>query len=197
MHAVVLEGRDLEGLKRERARTGADRWDEVWEGILHMAPAPSTEHQRLEAELLQALVQVIRRTGRGTVFSQANVADPVDQMDDYRVPDIAVVLHESTATIAEHYISGGPDLVVEIRSPNDETYEKISFYERLGVRELLIIDRDEKSFELYRQEAGRLTQAASGTSVISDVTNLTFETVQAHAGNQIQVRSSTGQHWLI
>ena len=25
----------------ERRRTGADRWDEMWEGVLHMAPAPN------------------------------------------------------------------------------------------------------------------------------------------------------------
>ena len=24
-----------------RKRTGADRWDEIWDGVLHMAPMPN------------------------------------------------------------------------------------------------------------------------------------------------------------
>ena len=31
-----------------RKRTGADMWDEMWEGVLHMAPMPNREHQALE-----------------------------------------------------------------------------------------------------------------------------------------------------
>jgi hypothetical protein len=31
-----------------RKRTGADRWDEMWEGVLHMPPMPNREHQELE-----------------------------------------------------------------------------------------------------------------------------------------------------
>jgi len=28
-----------------RKRTGADMWDEMWDGVLHMAPLPNREHQ--------------------------------------------------------------------------------------------------------------------------------------------------------
>ena len=31
-----------------RKRTGADRWDEMWEGVLHMGPTPNYDHQDLE-----------------------------------------------------------------------------------------------------------------------------------------------------
>ena len=30
-----------------RRRTGADRYDEMWEGVLHMAPVPNRDHQDL------------------------------------------------------------------------------------------------------------------------------------------------------
>ena len=33
------------------------------------------------------------------------------------------------------YFEGAPDVVVEIRSPGDESYEKLEFYAQLGVRE--------------------------------------------------------------
>ena len=40
-----------ESLLDERRRLGLDVFDEVWEGVLHMVPPPSGEHQRLELEL--------------------------------------------------------------------------------------------------------------------------------------------------
>lgn len=45
---------------------------------------------------------------------------------------------------------GGPDAVIELRSPDDETYEKLPFFARLGVREVVIVDRDTKRVEIYR-----------------------------------------------
>ena len=31
-----------------RKRTGSDRWDEMWKGVLHMPPAPNPDLQELE-----------------------------------------------------------------------------------------------------------------------------------------------------
>ena len=42
-------------LVEERRRTGADRWDELWEGELHMVPPPSGPHQRLGMALAMVL----------------------------------------------------------------------------------------------------------------------------------------------
>lgn len=33
----------------QRRRTGADRWDEVWDGVAHVPPMPTTSHQRFES----------------------------------------------------------------------------------------------------------------------------------------------------
>jgi hypothetical protein len=38
-------------MERRRA-CGLDRLDEVWEGVLHMVPAPSFEHARIAQQLL-------------------------------------------------------------------------------------------------------------------------------------------------
>ncbi len=35
----------------ERRQRGADIWDEMWEGVLHMPPAPNIEHQDFEYQL--------------------------------------------------------------------------------------------------------------------------------------------------
>jgi hypothetical protein len=58
---------------RRRKETGLDRWDEMWEGVLHMAPAPLVEHRRILAELIAFLVPLLKRTQRGVVRPAINV----------------------------------------------------------------------------------------------------------------------------
>ncbi len=41
-------------------------------------------------------------------------------------------------------------MVVEIRSPGDESYEKLEFYALLGVPEAWVIHRDSKQPEVHR-----------------------------------------------
>ena len=46
-------------LKRQRAATGADRFDEVWNGVYFVSPQPNDEHQDIVTELIVALHAVI------------------------------------------------------------------------------------------------------------------------------------------
>jgi hypothetical protein len=43
---------EFEALLDRRRRLGQDLFDEVWEGVLHINPAPSGRHARIEAQLL-------------------------------------------------------------------------------------------------------------------------------------------------
>lgn len=52
---------------------------------------------------------------------------------------------------------------MEIRSPGDETYEKLPFYARLRVREVVVIDRTSKRPEARRLDGGRYVQAPVNT----------------------------------
>ena len=60
------------------------------------------------------------------------------------------------ATGHEHVLArdgtrrGGPDAVIEVRSPEDETYEKFPFFAGLGVRQVIVVHRDTKDVEVYR-----------------------------------------------
>ena len=40
-----------ESFLAERKRLGQDQYDEMWEGVLHMAPMPNMDHQDFESEL--------------------------------------------------------------------------------------------------------------------------------------------------
>ncbi len=121
---------EFEELLRRRHRSGADRRDEVWEGVLHMAPAALRRHADLQAQVIAILhgparARELRATG------EFNLGDE----DDYRIPDAAL-------------LEPGPDqlyvptaaLVAEVLSPGDESWDKLPFYAAHHVDELLIVD---------------------------------------------------------
>jgi len=149
MKAVVLDVSPQE--LAHRKLTGIDRWDEMWEGVLHMSPAPTDEHQRILDELIMFLGPLLKRTGRAILRSGVNVFDEASPKENYRIPDITFVVPERRAILARDGVrGGGPDVVLEIRSPGDESYDKFPFFARLGVREAVVIPRDEKKPEVYR-----------------------------------------------
>ena len=149
MRAVVLRV-DEEELARRRC-IGIDRFDEMWEGVLHMAPAPAYEHQRIVMALARFLGALCERKGRGILALGINVFNEASAVADYRIPDFTFVTSVRQHLLAPDGIrGGGPDAVIEVRSPEDETYEKLPFFAGLGVREVIVVQRDTKVPEIYR-----------------------------------------------
>jgi len=149
MRGVILQvsGEEL----ARRRQTGIDRYDEVWEGVLHMAPAPAYEHQRIVSAIDRFLGPLCERTARGVLAPGINVFNEASGSQDYRIPDLTFVAAGRRDIIAPDGIrGGGPDAVIEIRSPEDETYDKLPFFARLGVREVIVVQRDTKEIEIYR-----------------------------------------------
>ena len=152
MRAVLVHVTDHE-LAHRRSR-GLDRWDEMWEGVLHMTPAPSLEHQRILGRLVAFLEPRLRSTARGTLLPGINVFRAAA---DYRIPDLTFVAAGREDVMSEEGVrAGGPDAVIEIRSPEDETDEKLEFYAALGTREVVVVDRDTKRPEVYRLAGSQL-----------------------------------------
>jgi Uma2 family endonuclease len=85
------------------------------------------------------------------------------------------------------YFDGGPDAVVEIHSPGDESYEKFPFYAAVGVREVLVIDRDTKEPELYELIGGefQLNKPGSDGWIKSAATGIEL---RATTGDKLEVR---------
>ena len=135
---------------QERRRTGADRWDEIWNGVWHMPPMPNRAYQELEGALETWLRQFWARPRGNKVYHQINLAAPGGWPDkDYRIPDLVLLTPDCFSIDHNEYFEGAPTVVVEIRSPGDETYEKFEFYERLQVPEIWVIDRDSRTPELH------------------------------------------------
>ena len=52
-------------------------------------------------------------------------------------------------------INGHAELVIEIRSPNDESYEKIPFYEQCKIPEYWIVHPVTREFEVFVLRRGK------------------------------------------
>jgi len=153
-------------LLAERARLGLDRWDEMWDGELHMVPPASGTHQRFGFNL--AVVLKTLADERDLLVSQETGL--FRAADDYRVPDWAVYRPDH----ASERGAEGAELVIEIRSPGDESMIKIPWYLAQGCGEVLIIDRATLAVELHGP-AGRIEPASS------DVLGCTFTTIEGPA----------------
>jgi Uma2 family endonuclease len=125
-------------LLESRRRSGVDRFDEMWEGVLHMVPAPNHAHASVEAQLIVILGSSARAAGLETI-GQSNLGE---NEHDYRVPDCS--LHRPGASGVWHPTAA---LVVEIVSPGDESWEKLPFYAAHHVDEVLIVDPDKRSVD--------------------------------------------------
>ena len=143
MVARILDRELEQQLIAQRQASGADRYDEVWNGEYVLSPLANDEHQELVAFLSAVLFDVIQRTGLGLVRPGVNLSDRIDDwQQNYRCPDVVVFLKGGAAVCHGTFWTGGPDFAVEILSPGETTAEKIDFYARLGTRELLIVHRD-------------------------------------------------------
>jgi Uma2 family endonuclease len=136
MRAVVLD--PPEHLLESRRRSGMDRLDEVWEGVLHMVPALSFDHALIDSQLMQLLGPYADAAGLEAI-GKSNLGE---SEHDYRVPDSA--LHRPGASGLWHPTAA---LVVEIVSPGDESWEKLPFYAAHDVDEVLIVDPEKRSVD--------------------------------------------------
>ena len=152
---------------KEHRASGNDRWDEVWDGVYILMPNPNIEHQEIATRFAMALGPVIEWPGLGSVFQGVNVSDRADDWTkNYRCPDVAVYLAGNPASARESHWLGGPDFAIEIISPYDRSREKLDFYASVGVRELLLIDRDPWTLELFHLHDGKMT--LTGTSSLEE-----------------------------
>ncbi|MBI5851470.1 MAG: Uma2 family endonuclease [Planctomycetes bacterium] len=139
-----------------RRQTDAGRRDEVWEGVLHMAPDPTIPHQELGGELLHWLKLHWARGQSRRVLTEVDVSRPgiPNWTKDFRCPDLVVLTGDDRAIDRVTHFEGGPSVVIEIRSPSDESYDKLPFYAAIGCKEIWIVDRDSRASEIYAVDDG-------------------------------------------
>ncbi len=182
--AMYVVDSDLERrIKAERKSSGSDRLDEVWDGVYFMPPLPNNEHQFFQIQLALALQSALGSLDQGTVYPGVNVSNREKEWQkNYRCPDVAVILPGCKAKNCGTHWFGGPDFAVEILSPKDRSREKLPFYSSVGVRELLLMDRQPWSLELFRLQGQELISRGRSTmgrptALISSILPVSFRLV--------------------
>lgn len=139
-----------------------------------MGPMASPEHQALEGSVETWLRTRWAQKRKARIYHNINLATPGGWPKNYRIPDISIFLPQTRAVLLDNRFEGPQEVVVEIRSPDDESLEKLGFYAALGVPEVWFIDRDTKVPEI-RVLAGGVydVKAADGQGWLrSDITGI-------------------------
>ena len=136
-----------------------------------MPPAPNLWHQDFEYRLESWLRRHCTPKHGTKVYHNVNVAPSGGWSQDYRIPDLVLIGPSSRAVEKEDHVEGPPDVVIEIRSPGDETIEKLPFYAALGVPEVWVLDRDTRVPTVYVLKEGDYKAKSPGAQglLASDV----------------------------
>jgi len=165
MRAVPVNA-DL--VPEQRRRLDIDRQDESWDGEWHFVNPPKVWHPRLNSDMFLVLAPLAQALGLGAYCDGTGV---FAHAEDWRVPDQVYAL--PAQEIEEGFT--GAELVVEVRSPDDESYAKLQFYAARGITEAMIVHRDRR-FELYRLgEGGAYQPVDDGRSTVLGVSFATVE----------------------
>ncbi len=147
------------------------RRHEIVDGELFVTPAPRARHQQVVTNLARILGTLAVGHGLGEVF----VGPITVHLHDEGVvePDVLFVRGDRLGIVdPEGAVNGPPDLVVEVLSPSNRSYDrtiKRKLYMENGVAELWIIDANERTVEIWTPQAeqprtvrDRLVWSASG-----------------------------------
>ena len=142
---------------------------ELVEGIAYaMSPAPRRRHQEISGEIFRQAANALREKPGRVYDAPFDVKLSSDENDDAPTvvqPDITVTCDRTKLT--EQGMTGPPDLVIEIVSPDSGLIDRVwseaslparpcirrrkfDLYERFRVKEYWIVDQDEKVVEVYR-----------------------------------------------
>ncbi len=110
-----------------------------------MAPDPHSNHGAVQGDVYALLKPVAHRLGVRAAQT-FNLGGP----NDYRIPDAGLIpgpagVWHDTAV-----------LVVEVLSPDDMTFDKLDFYTAHGVREMIVVDWQDRSVRCFALQEGQV-----------------------------------------
>jgi Uma2 family endonuclease len=121
------------------------------EGDLYMAPAPNRFHQDISRNLQVVLTNYLLAYPIGVLYD-APFDVYLTEIDVFQ-PDLLIVLNDNRGILTDAGAEGAPDFVVEILSPKTRQLDLVNkkrVHARMGVKELWIIDPDQKEVTVYR-----------------------------------------------
>jgi Uma2 family endonuclease len=167
-------------------------------------PLPNDEHRDVQLGLAASLRDIFPILGLGYVRAGVNISDrDAGWQQNFRGPDVAVFLQSNThARNRGTRWVGGPDLAVEILSPDEDPYAKLDFYASIRTGSLVVVHREPWKLELFVLEDGELVLAGSvmpgDAAVLSVPLGVALQLVPGTPRPRIELRHpSSGQAWTI
>ena len=133
---------------------GSER-TELVDGIIYMMSEPTRRHEAISFEMSRQIGNFL--VGKTCQGYSGNLGVKLQKGEDTVFkPDIVVICDPSKLT--DKGCEGAPDFVVEILSPSNSGYDKITkfkAYRNAGVMEYWIVDPNDKSVAAYRLIDGK------------------------------------------
>ncbi|MDA8333434.1 MAG: Uma2 family endonuclease [Peptococcaceae bacterium] len=130
-----------------------DTWAEWVDGeVIVLSPA-TTFHQKVKIFLVELMGVFARRYQSGDVLDAPFAVRLPERLRRVREPDIIFVRREQVSRLKKAFFEGGPDVVVEIVSPDSRTRDrrdKYGEYEAAEVGEYWLIDPERRKAEFFR-----------------------------------------------
>ncbi len=146
---------------------------ELIRGRLVVREPPSTLHGRASARLTYHLGAFVYPRGLGEIFAQDTGFKIESDPDTVRAPDVAFLSRERVSGVpVRGYAPLAPDLVAEIRSPDDRTGEllaKVAAWLDAGVRLVWVLDPERAEARVYRSDGSLAIIGSDGTLAGDDV----------------------------
>ncbi|MGQ0625549.1 MAG: Uma2 family endonuclease [Sporichthyaceae bacterium] len=152
MRVLILDA--PQAMLDERRRLGLDGRDEMWDGVVHMVPPPPDAPGGLSGDFFVVAAPIAKALGLVPRMETGLFATA----KNFRVPDQLYRRPEQGSDRGAE----GAELVVEVRSARDETYDKLPFYAERGVREVLVLHPEPRAVELFRLGLAGLVAVAPG-----------------------------------
>jgi len=201
---LILDPHEAQRALDARRLKDVDHFDEMWNGRVVLPPMPNNEHFLLTIKLCAIFAEIVDWDRGDRAFTGGNVSDRDEGWrQNYRNPDILVALAGGVAVDRNTHWLGGPDLLVEIISPGEDPYAKFDFYAEIGTREVLVVDRDPWSLDLFTLVGGKLISAGQSNLAnpqwfASQSLPLTFRLLSGKAQPIIEVaHAQDGRRWTI
>ena len=138
---------------------------ELDEGELICMPPPRPRHGMVQAAVAEALRQASKGTAAGIVLTECGFRLAANVV---LAPDVAFIREERRAEMAlDRYCEFGPDLAVEILSPDDNAarlQRKIGWYFAAGSSIVWVLDPDSVTVTIYRN-SGEFRTLTAGDSI--------------------------------
>jgi Uma2 family endonuclease len=124
---------------------------ELDEGELIVMPPPGLRHGMVQRAVAVALDQAARKAGAGMVVTECGFRLTPEVV---QAPDVAFIREERRAMISDRHGEFGPDLAVEILSPDDSAarlQRKIGRYLAAGTSIVWVLDPGSVTVNVYQK----------------------------------------------